>query len=491
MPSRFPTHTPRPTALAPPREPPARLVFVVLVMLVATLLLLALVWPVASAQAAVGRGLCVNELDGGLADPTARAEVIGEVADKLDAGWVRLVANWPSLEPSRGVYNEAALANLDSSVNELSARGVKLVLTFCYTPQWASDSSFWGNPPTGLPAGYNGRYPIRDGALDDMGATAEMLAARYAGLVKAYECWNEPNLWGYIYPQRTAGDESFAARTYLRYLKVFSAGVKRGDPAALVVAGSTAPCGLNDKFRTSPQRFAGFLKDHGAAQYFDVYSHHPYTVGGSINKAPDRPPNDPTTTVNLYNLRTLLRLFPSKPFYLTEYGYNTSPSRDFGGMTVTKLEQSTYLKRAYAYAARYSQVKNLFWFLVKDAHSAGNPADWGVYTGLRETDGARKLSWFAFAGGNRLTIAAPRFARHGTTVRISGALTSAALGAVPGRTLQLQARKLSGGAWRTLKSARTGSDGGYRFYVKAAGSRAYRVNWLGVKASVRRTVRVY
>ncbi len=149
--------------------------------------------------------------------------------------------------------------------------------------------------------------------------------------------------------------------------------MKRGDRAALVVAGSTAPIGYDDRYRTSPQRFARFLKDAGAAAYFDVYSHHPYTPGGSVNRAPDRPPNDPTSTVTLYNLKTLLRLFPGKPFYLTEYGYNTSPSFAFGGMTVTRVEQATYLRKAYAYAARYPQVKSLFWYLVKDARAGSLP----------------------------------------------------------------------------------------------------------------------
>ena len=486
----FLRHKPIPVAAALPGLP-WRLVLAFVVTLLAMLLLLAATWPLTAARASVGRGLCVGELVATVADPTVKAKVIGEIADDLNAGWVRLVVIWPSLEPAQGQYSDTYLANLDYAINELRARAVKLVLTFVYTPQWASDSSFWDDSPAGFPKGYAPRYPIRDGALDDMGATAEMLATRYAGLVKAYECWNEPNLWGYIYPQRTTGDDSFGARTYLKYLKAFSAGVRRGDPAALVVAGSTAPIGLNDKYRTSPQRFARFLKEHDAAAHFDVYSHHPYTPGGSVNRAPDRPPNDSSTTVTLYNLGQLLRLFPAKPFYLTEYGYNTSPSRDFGGMTVTKVEQATYLKKAYAYAGRYSQVKNLFWFLVKDAHSVGNPPDWGVYTGLRETDATRKLSWFAFAGGNRLTIEAPRSARYGAVVRVTGKLSSAAMGTLANRTLVLESRRLSGGAWRTLKTTRTGSGGNYRFWVKAAGSRVYRVAWRGVRNSATRTVKVY
>ena len=459
------------------------------VSIVALLLILGLIWPPSPAQGAVGRGLCVVELTGAVPDKTANAPLIADIADHLKAGWVRLTVSWATLEPTRGTYSAAYLSDLDYRVNALHAKGIKLVLTFLYTPRWASDPSFWDAPPTGFPSGYDPRYPVRDSALGDLDATAEFLARRYAGLVQAYECWNEPNLWGYIYPQRTAADAYFGARTYLKYLQAFSAGVKRGDRAALVVAGSTAPIGYDDRYRTSPQRFARFLRDAGAAAFFDVYSHNPYTPGGSVNRAPDRPPNDPTSTVTLYNLKTLLRLFPGKPFYLTEYGYNTSPSFAFGGMTVTRVEQATYLRKAYAWAARYPQVKSLFWYLVKDAR--GFPATNGVYTGLRETDGKRKLSWFAFAGGNRLTIAAPAYARRSSPVRVSGTLSSAALGGLPGKTLVLQARKAGTKAWRSLKTTHTGARGAYRFWVSSGSTCAYRVVWRGVTTSARRLVRAY
>jgi hypothetical protein len=156
-------------------------------------------------------------------------------------------------------------------------------------------------------------------------------------------------------------------------LKAFHAGVARAHTGVRVVAGSTAPIGLNDTLRTSPQRFARFLRRAGAARYFDVYSHHPYTPGGSIYTAPDQPPNDQSITVTLYNLRTLLRLFPKKPFYLTEYGYNTQPTQGFGGFAVTEKEQARYLTTAYKYAGRYSQVKLLVWLLLRDVRPSVAP----------------------------------------------------------------------------------------------------------------------
>ena len=105
--------------------------------------------------------------------------------------------------------------------------------------------------------------------------------------------------------------------------------------------------------------------------------------------------------MTLNNLGTLLRLFPGKPFYLTEYGYNTRPSIFFAWFAVSERTQARYLKRAYAYAGRYSRVKVLVWFLVRDWRPAGSPADRGIYTGLSRVNGERKPSWYAFANLGR------------------------------------------------------------------------------------------
>ena len=114
----------------------------------------------------------------------------------------------------------------------------------------------------------------------------------------------------------------------------------------------------------------------------------------------------------------------------------------------------------------------------------------GVYTGLRTSDGSRKLSWFAFAGGNRISVTAAERVRRGARVRISGVLTNRAVGPVKGRRLVLQARRLSGGRWSTLGATTTTDAGSYRFSTRASASRAYRVVWRGVKISATRVVRV-
>jgi hypothetical protein len=364
--------------------------------LLAALVILGLgLWMPAPARANVAKGIIDVQLEAEPAESTARAGMIGEIDRALGTGWIRVAVDWSRLEPTRGAYAPAELARLDALIGGLHTAGVKVILTTCYLPDWASDRYWWSHPPAGFAAGPQAFYPIRDGALADYRDLAEFLARRYKGKAQALECWNEPNLWPYIYPQRTAGDPYFAARVYLRMLKAFHAGVTRAHTSVRLIAGATAPVGLDDTYRTSPQRFARFLQRAHAGRYFDVYSHHPYVPGGSIYTAPDQPPNDPSHTVTLYNLRTLLRIFPGKPFYLTEYGYNTRPNRVFG-LFVDEAIQARYLTTAYRYATRYPQVRLLVWYLVRDVKPASGPADLGVYTGLRRPDGSRKPAWFAF-----------------------------------------------------------------------------------------------
>jgi Cellulase (glycosyl hydrolase family 5) len=325
-----------------------------------------------------------------------RAAIIHEIGPRLKTRWVRLLVDWSALEAKRGTYSPSVVAQLDALVDGLHTANVKVILTTHRMPKWAQNSYWWKHPLPSYAKGPRSFYAIRDGALTDYARLGEFLAKHFRGRVQALECWNEPNLWYYIYPQRTARDANYGARTYLAMLRAFNKGIDRAHTSVRVVAGATSPQGRNDRYRTSPQKFARYLKTHHAASSFDVYSHHPYTPGGTRHPAPNRAPNDTSTTVTLYNLKTLLRLFPGKPFYLTEYGYNTRPSAYFGGFSVTKKIQASYLKTAYSYARRYKQVKLLLWYLVYDVRPASGPAQYGVYTGLRTSAGSRKPAWYAF-----------------------------------------------------------------------------------------------
>jgi hypothetical protein len=323
---------------------------------------------------------------------------VRSVADELGAlgvGWVRLNLLWSEVEPRQGVYDERMLAAVDQRLDSLNALGAKVMITVYDAPRWASDSRWWSSPPVGERAGYCGFYAVKDSSLPRLRALGAMLAKRYSGRVNALECWNEPNFWWFLYPQRTRSDPDFGAHTYLRMLAAFSTGVRESGAGISVIGGATMSFGRDDGYRTNPLHFARYLKSHGAGALIDGYSHHPYIPGSSRNRAPSSAPDHPRYTVMLGNLRALLRIFPREPFYLTEFGYNTRPSRDFGPQYVTERTQSRYLRQAYAVASRHPQVKALFWYLAQDVRRSGARAD-GVYTGLLRVNGSKKPSWEAF-----------------------------------------------------------------------------------------------
>jgi hypothetical protein len=428
---------------------------------------------------------------------TQQATHVAEIADQLRARYLRLSVEWNRAEPQKGAYDEAYLARIDHALDLAAARGVRVVVTVCLTPQWASDSAYWDEPPFGR-GEYSSNVVPRVGAVDDFGAFAGMLATRFKGRVFAYECWNEPNIWVFFYPQVVDGDDDFAATRYTQLLRAFEAAIHDpgADPDALVIGGATAPVGADyaDRTRTSPQLFARQLKDLGAFAAMDAYSHHPYQPG-PIALAPEEAPRSPSTTVTLQNLRTLLDIVPDLPFYLTEYGYNTAESTMFGVTGMTQAKQADYLRRAYRYAGRYTRVKALFWYLRQDWSPSGKANDpAGVYTGLRTVSGSRKRSWFVFAGGMKLTLAARSPIAPGAYTKLTGALTcsrlasAASTGGVSAKTLEVQ-RKVDG-VWKTVKTTKTKSGGRYTTYVRLTRSSRLRVRWQGVIVSAVKFVAV-
>jgi Cellulase (glycosyl hydrolase family 5). len=458
-----------------------------------------LVAPPENAEAAA-RGVVDIRLERVLTDLTAVDNVIADMgAGSLRARWTRIIVDWSKVQPNAPAesdpgYDAAYVEQLKSISAKLEAAGINVIVTPYLVPKWASNKTLWNSPPRGgyLKGKYEPFYAMdtsNAAVMDAFQAMCTYLAKTLSPApygVRHFELGNEPNLYCYQYPQTRHDAPYYGASTYLKMLKRFYKGVKAANHSAVVIAGANSPRGNNDALSTSPQRFAKYLKAHGAAKYFDAYSHHPYHTGGSRSPAPDKPPLNTRKAVTLYNIGQLLRLFPGKPFYLTEYGYTTKRMPQFGE-GVTQAQQASYLRKAYSMVAKYRQIKVLLWYLVQDFSS--------VYTGLRgysgDADlGARKLSWYAFAGGNSLSLTAPRSMRASKPFTLKGVLRVRG-GFLPGQTmqLQLQSRSPLQSAWSTVKSKRTDSDGKYAFALKQKSTKYYRVRWNGVCESVKRLVR--
>jgi predicted RecA/RadA family phage recombinase len=453
----------------------------------------AALWPGAASARTVSRGVADPAIVSMPADQQAVA--LHEISSELDATYVRFVVSWAAAEPQKGAYDPASpyMTGVASAVSLARQEGLRVMITFSDVPKWASDQKYWHWATMG---GYKPYGAMNTTYLPDFRAFCQAVATQLQGQVYAYECWNEPNLWVFIFPQSTSQDRNFGAHLYVKMLRSCSVGIRDGDSAALVVAGATSPRGNSptNAGSSSPLRFAAVIKAAKVLSLFNAYSHHPYTPGASAKLWPEAAPRNPKTTVNLRNLGTLLKLFPSKSFFLTEYGYQTEACRTFSGQHVNQITQALYLKRAYSYVARYRQVKLLMWYLLKD-QSRANPFD-GFYTGLRTTNGARKRAWYAFARGNHLTLSAPASIKSGAMLTLTGQLSCTSVdGLSAGKPLVMQ-RRLGHGSWSTVKTFLSGTAGVYtepglytvRLRPKASAS--YRVAWLGVVTSSTRSVRV-
>jgi len=448
----------------------------------------------------------------GIADPTLtqsispadQATALHEIRSELGATYVRFVVSWATVQPNGpsvpNPYDPYGLplpydpttsymTSVAAAITQAHADGLKVLITFQDVPLWASNPAYWGT------AGYQPYDALLPTAanLSYFSDFCQAIAAQFSGQVYAYECWNEPNIYLSLYPQSTAHDHNFGPHLYVQMLRSFSKGIHLGDPKALRVAGATAPRGSINPYAysTSPQRFAAVIKaTKGWSSLFDAYSHHPYMPGASPRMWPEARTANPKAIVSLQNLSTLLKMFPNKPFFLTEYGYQTSACQAFGGQHVDQVTQANYLRRAYAYAARYKQVKMLIWYLVKDFSPPGYEYQLGFYTGLQTAGGVYKPAWYAFAGGDHLSLhtsaaAVKRAARLTLSGRVSCTSMGGGLAAKP---LVVQSRR-AGRPWttiRTILSQAAGplsAPGLYSVQVRPKASAYYRVAWLGVATS--------
>ena len=457
---------------------------------VACILVVPLTGSTAEARS-VGRGIVDNRLEivTGVepAEISALAREMGP--DRLRAGWTRVLVHWARLQPhAPGVsfaddadgdgYSDSYVRELEAVVAALTANGVRVILAPTEVPVWASDKALWSS-------GYSPSYAMDTGdpaVLQQFGRLGAFLASSFGDAGAYLECWNEPNTGGTFYPQSRRGDRYFGLRVYTKMLRAFHDGAKSANSRAVVIAGATAPRGADDAFSTSPRTFATYLHDHGAARYFDAYSHHPYPWA-----APEKLPPNSKQTVWLGNLGVLLKLFPNKDFYLTEFGYGTA-SPTLIGLEVSKATQARYLRRAFSLVAeRYPQVKALLWFMVQDLAPTSDRL--GAYMGLSNVDGVRKPGWFAFAGGNRLSLIAPPASGRSNRFTVFGVLASRAFGALPGKQIMLKSRRLGQAHWHTVSAGLTRRDGSYAFRITQTSTRLYRVVWDGVCESGITTVR--
>ena len=266
---------------------------------------------------------------------------------------------------------------------------IQVLFTILFTPKWAGAGAP-NDPPRSMTDLRNFAY-----------AAAERYSGHYIPIndndeeplppVKLWLAWNEPNnpLW----LKQTSGGRFVSPREYAGICNAIYNGVHATNFAGEKVAcGATGPRGNNQARSSrpslSPLAFMTLARKAGMRR-MDAYAHHPYS---NPFQSPASKPRDRTSVI-LGNLTTLVKksnkLFGRKPIWITEYGYQTPPDRQFG---VSYGKQARYLKQAFAVARRTPQVAMLVWFMLRDDTNISQ----GWQSGLLTASGAKKPAYDAF-----------------------------------------------------------------------------------------------
>lgn len=384
-----------------------------------TLLACAAVALVGAASAPAARALALGFSDGAYMGSNAQAwyqRTVAAGADivRLDIGWPvpdtpRRPAGFNARNPADPHYD---FTRDDTAVKTATRMGLRVLAVFTGAPRWAEGP----HRPAGAAPGSWRPDPL---ALEDYGAA---LAKRYSGKfpdpanpghmlprVAAFQVWNEPNLNLYLSPQ-WSGRRAVAPGLYRSMLNAFYRGVKSVDRRAPVVTAGTAPFGdPPGGQRIMPVDFwrgvlcladgAGGIRKTRCPNpaHFDVFAHHPYSVGGPTHSALEA---DDVSIPDLGKLTRLLRAaerlgtaLPRKrhPLWITEVSYDSRPP-DPNGVPIAK--QARWLEQALAELWRQG-AQAIFWNQVGDQPPIPDYAS-TVQSGVYYLDGRPKPALTAF-----------------------------------------------------------------------------------------------
>lgn len=313
-------------------------------------------------------------------------------------GWVKQQVEWFRYNPDPGVYDWGAL---DRIVDGANARGIHVLFSVVKAPNWArpdGDDRSVAGPPAD-PNTY--------------GTFIREMAARYKGRVRAYEIWNEQNLW---YEWGGRGHRLNAA-AYVNLLRVAYSNIKAVDPGAIVVAGALTPTGFSDGDTAIDDRiYLEQMYQAGLKNYCDAVGAHP----SGYNNPPDadwRNWSDPSApsfkghpsfffrgTMESYRNIMVKYGDGGKRVWVTEFGWATvenlgagpAPGYEYAAHN-SEAEQAQFLARAYQMGRSWGWVGPMFLWNLNFAPVSGIHdekaafgivrGDWGqrpAYAALRD-----------------------------------------------------------------------------------------------------------
>jgi hypothetical protein len=447
--------------------------------IVSAIVALALAPAVAQAQFSEG---IQDSILGDTAAPTQSAQAYG-VVKPTHATFQRIVMPWRNVaprtlpagfDPSNPAGPFYHWATFDNAIKAAAAHHLKVILTIYLAPSWAEGPN---RPTTGK------SYYISPGSWDpnpqQFAKFVHAAATRYSGSfpdpqspghmlprVKFWEMWNEPNIPGYF----AAPNSPDAYRTLLNTGYQVVKAVH--DDNTVLMAGTSPVGGV--PYSMSPLAFQAavlclkrsgtrFVRSGSCPQHahFDVMNHHPYAFASTPTKHAFQ--YDDLLVPDMPKLQTLLstaeRLHTISgthhQLWATEFAWATSPPNT----AIGDKEKPAARYVAYSmYEMWKAGVSLVVWTPVIDKTVSDMLASGG--TGLLDSTGAPKLVLNAFA----FPFIAAVQRRHGS-----------AWGRVPGGShVKVHVQRQTRHGWRTVATARTGSDGVFTVRFGAHGNATYR-----------------
>ena len=255
--------------------------------------------------------------------------------------WVRERAGWDSYEKTAGNYT---FSGTENRFKTITSTGMNLLVDLCPAPTWATKNE-----------GYTGTSRVggfRDNQLEFYNMCKAM-AAYYAGVVDAWELWNE-------------SDHGFAVETaelFAAWYKAGALGVLEGDPNAIVTFGGYCQPNSNMDYV-----HLSMLND--LLKYSSVYNYHSHLAqsgnGNVFQTFISSMANTAHASAALYN-RDYLR-----PIWITE-----------AGMRIDSMVYTSYINQANYIITSTVQSLSIgtdmhYWFLLSPYMEAGG--DFGTFS---------------------------------------------------------------------------------------------------------------
>lgn len=312
-------------------------------------------------------------------EPAKRERAVQMIA-QAGFHWIRQGFPWEDIEihgkgdyeDRRNVPYRSAWEKYDHIVGLAEQYELEVIAVLSNPPAWSRAEG-----------DARGTYAPPD-RLEDFGDFVYTVASRYRGRIRAYQIWNEPN----IYPEW--GEQPVNPEAYTRLLCLAYQRVREADPEAVVISGALAQTvgfdlgpgpwsGLND------QVFLQRMYSAGAGACFDVLAANDYILWSGPTDRRLR-----SLTINYAHPVFLRDVMVAngdahKPIWINEMNANAVPSdpsiQNWGVYgQVTLEQQARYASLAYQRVIQewpWVGVVN-FWFF------------------KRASDAERNQSWYYF-----------------------------------------------------------------------------------------------